>query len=131
MAVESGQVSGYGRGVVRPVGGGVRNGDVVYREMRNVKHTPGPWRAGKYISCVVCDKPVPEIGGSDHVEYYGGHLIAESIAPQNAHLIAAAPDLLEACEAAYNFITNAETTQEQRQLVAGQLYNALAKAEGK
>ena len=43
----------------------------------------------------------------------------------------AAPALLEACEAAYNFITNAETTQERRQRVAGQLYNALAKAEGK
>lgn len=32
------------------------------------------------------------------MDYYGGHLIAESIAPQNVPLIAAAPDLLEALE---------------------------------
>ena len=49
--------------------------------------------------------------------------------PHPKDLIISAPDLLEACEAAYNFITNAETTQERRQRVAGQLYNALAKAE--
>lgn len=54
-------------------------------------HTPGPWRVGRRGS-VVADSPVPQISGSDAVEYYGGHLIAESITPSNAALVAAAPD---------------------------------------
>jgi hypothetical protein len=32
------------------------------------------------------------------VDYYGGHLICESVSEANAKLIAAAPDLLEALE---------------------------------
>jgi len=59
-------------------------------------HTPGPWRASTQRYAVVADHPVPEIGGSDAIDYYGGHLIGESIAPQNIGLIAAAPELLEA-----------------------------------
>ena len=62
-------------------------------------HTPGPWRIGKNFGSVVCDTPVPGIRGSDHTEYYGGHLIAESVTKANANLIAAAPDLLEVLEA--------------------------------
>lgn len=58
------------------------------------KHTPGPWRVSR--GAVVADHPVPEIGGSDATDYYGGHLIAESIAPQNRAVIAAAPDMLAA-----------------------------------
>ena len=63
-------------------------------------HTAGPWRVGtKVRSCVVADHPAPGIGGADEVEYYGGHLICESVNAANARLIAAAPDLLEALEA--------------------------------
>ena len=69
-------------------------------ERMREQHTPGPWRRGKIGGCVVADHPVPEIGGSDAVDYYGGHLIAESIAPQNVPLIAAAPELLDALESA-------------------------------
>jgi len=53
-------------------------------------HTPGPWKIGEG-SWVTSNHPVPEINGSDHLEFYGGHLIAESIAPQNLAIIAAAP----------------------------------------
>ena len=60
------------------------------------KHTPGPWQIGKNFGSVVCDTPVPGISGSDDTEYYGGHLIAESVTEANARLIAAAPELLEA-----------------------------------
>jgi hypothetical protein len=63
-----------------------------------VSHTPGPWRIGKQGGSVVADIPIPEIGGSDCIEYYGGHLVAESITPSNAKLIAAAPDMLEALQ---------------------------------
>lgn len=51
------------------------------------KHTATPWRIGKSCGSVVADAPVPEMGGSDSVKYYGGHLIAESITPYNAAFI--------------------------------------------
>ena len=51
-------------------------------------HTPEPWRVGRDGS-VVSDTPVPGMGGSDAVEYYGGHLIGESIIEANARRIAA------------------------------------------
>ncbi|TWI69027.1 hypothetical protein IP91_00092 [Pseudoduganella lurida] len=54
-----------------------------------MEHTKTPWRigAGTSTGAVVADEAVPEIGGSDAVAYYGGHLIAESIAPRNAAFI--------------------------------------------
>lgn len=51
-------------------------------------HTPEPWRVGRPFT-VVSDTPVPEMGGSDAVEYYGGHLIGESIIEANARRIVA------------------------------------------
>lgn len=66
-------------------------------------HTQGPWRAGKGY-CVVADYPIPEIGGSDASDYYGGHLICESIAPRNIPIVAAAPELLHQLECALEFI---------------------------
>lgn len=66
------------------------------------KHTPGNWTVGKTGGTVVSDQPLPNYslnGGHDHVDYYGGHLIAESIwRAEDARLIAAAPELLEALE---------------------------------
>ena len=62
-------------------GGSVRGWDVR-------KHTPEPWRVGR-PGTVVSDTPVPEIGGSDAIEYYGGHLIGESIIEANARRIVA------------------------------------------
>jgi hypothetical protein len=51
-------------------------------------HTKTPWRTGK-SHCVVADEPVPGMNGSDAFEYYGGHLIAESVTPKNARRIVA------------------------------------------
>lgn len=59
-------------------------------------HTPGPWRIGKNFGSVVCDTPVLGIRGSDHTEYYGGHLIAESVTKANARLIALSPTMFDA-----------------------------------
>jgi hypothetical protein len=53
--------------------------------------TPGPWRVKG--NAVIADAPAPGIGGSDDITYYGGHLIAESINPPNAILIAATPEM--------------------------------------
>lgn len=65
--------------------------------MTTTKHTPGPWRIGRDYGAVVADTPIQNgITGSNHVEAYGGHLIAESISDCNKPLIAAAPELLDA-----------------------------------
>lgn len=67
-----------------------------------MSHTPGPWRQGASFGAVVCDTEInPHYeSGHDCVEYYGGHLIAESIIREDdARLISASPDLLAALEA--------------------------------
>ena len=63
------------------------------------KWTPGPWRANSRVNAVVADEFAPGMYGVSPmaVDHYGGHLIGESIAPQNLAIIAAAPDLAEAC----------------------------------
>ncbi|MFA7667327.1 MAG: hypothetical protein WCY32_14555 [Burkholderiaceae bacterium] len=61
--------------------------------------TLGPWRAGKVGGTVVSDQPLPGYKGNaghDAVEYYGGHLIAESIwRKADVNLIASCPEMLE------------------------------------
>lgn len=52
------------------------------------KHTKEPWRLGR-PGTVVADEPVPDMGGADDVEYYGGHCVAESIVERNARRIVA------------------------------------------
>lgn len=54
--------------------------------MTSPVHTPLPWRVGKTGS-VVADAPVPGLRGSDDTDYYGGHLICESVTPSNAEFI--------------------------------------------
>lgn len=66
-----------------------------------MSHTPGPWRVSEEVGgAVVSEKPVEGmLQGGDDTDYYGGYLICESVTRANARLIAAAPDLLEACHA--------------------------------
>lgn len=74
-------------------------------------HTPGPWKVGpRHFSEIVSETEVeftrPRFRSAEELEeevrYYGAHLIAESVfREENAQLIAAAPDLLEACKKAY------------------------------
>lgn len=66
------------------------------------KWTPGPWRIGNAGS-IVSDCPTgctehqkPE----SHESFYGGHFVCESTGGADAHLIAAAPELYDALEAA-------------------------------
>lgn len=69
----------------------------------DVKHTPGPWRIGANSGAVISDHAVEHgPNGCDCVEYYGGHLIAESIAECNRPLIAAAPELIQAARAQHH-----------------------------
>lgn len=106
-------------------------------------HTPGTWRAGKTGESVVSDQPLPGYdakGGHDHVEYYGGYLIAESIwRAEDRALIVAAPDLLEALEkraqvdAAYARLAMSEVEHDDHERLLQQIEQAedAAKAAGR
>lgn len=78
--------------------------------MSEMRHTKGPWRHGVGHTVVSDHANGIEINGALVPEYYGGNMIAESVSPNNAHLIAAAPDLLEALEAALFKMEDDEVT---------------------
>lgn len=52
------------------------------------EHTKGLLRVGR-PGAVVAEHPVPEMSGSDALDYYGGHMVAESVTPSNARRIVA------------------------------------------
>jgi hypothetical protein len=95
------------------------------------KHTPGPWRASRHCSSIYADlpnhdEPIAEIVGSNEA---------------NAHLIAAAPELLAALQELrnggwLNFIFDkvAEETRggplTKADAVVSKARAAIAKAEG-
>lgn len=60
--------------------------------------TKGPWRSGKNADCVVADYPAGHEQDPHGIDYYGGHLVAESIHSSNRPIIIAAPTMLEALE---------------------------------
>lgn len=74
------------------------------------KHTATPYRIGKN-GAIVSDEPVIGMSGSDAVDYYGGHCIAESVTPKNAAFIVTACnchyDLLEALQMAAELVKTA------------------------
>lgn len=100
------------------------------------KHTQGPWRAGSGTGgkgAVVADTlPAGALGGSDAVDYYGGNLIAESIAPENIHLIAAAPELLKCAQDFIEVLTETDSFCEcgEADCRTTRLRAALTKATG-
>lgn len=57
------------------------------------EHTKGLLRVGKGHA-VVADHPVPEMRGSDALDYYGGHMVAESVTAANSRRIVACWNLL-------------------------------------
>lgn len=65
---------------------------------KRIPPTAGPWRIGK-CGAIVADFPIQGgVPGTSDTESYGGYLIAETVAPENAPLVAAAPRLLRALE---------------------------------
>ena len=59
-------------------------------------HNQGNWSASKCGQGVVSDQPGGGVPGSEHTEYYGGYLIAESIGRSNIPIVAACPKMLKA-----------------------------------
>ena len=55
----------------------------------SAQHNAGLLYEGKLFGTIINDNPVPEIYGSEETEYYGGHLIAESVSPANRRRIIA------------------------------------------
>lgn len=68
-------------------------------QIDKTKHTPEPWRVGKTAGVVIVTGHETGHDNADTIEYYGGHLIAESIGREaDVRLIVAAPHLLDALE---------------------------------
>jgi hypothetical protein len=88
-----------------------------------VEPTKGPWEIDRHRG---------EIFSSHPVEYSHNYLIAENIAERNLTLIAAAPDLLDACQKALRMLLCLEDKIQIRTPVTiGLLVDAIAKTEGK
>jgi hypothetical protein len=81
-----------------------------------MKHTPGPWEYDGKFSI-----------GIPHKDGWTGFLTN----PEDARLIAAAPEMLEALKAAqFAFGFGSSATPQQRQDAAEAITAAIAKAEG-
>jgi len=107
-----------------------------------MSYTKGAWKVGRGGYCVVSQEPVPEVNGSDAVEYYGGHLIGESMSEANAKRIVecvSACDGMEdpadeiaklRCEIAmlYRFIDDKDAEIARIAIIAAKAENNLADA---
>jgi hypothetical protein len=96
------------------------------------RHTPGPWRVNGFNKRG--DRVVGDLdGGVANVYCEEDSVRADPIGEANAHLIAAAPDLLDACKLAHSYFHN----REGRDLAdlgldaSKALTSAIAKAEGR
>lgn len=91
------------------------------------------WRPGKQPGTVVTDRIAdgPEL--ASHIDFYGGYLVAESIAPENVGPISATVDLLEAAKEllAIAYASGRGGIVEFRPHEFDDLADAVAKAEKK
>ncbi len=110
----------------------------------NATHTPGPWRTG--VDVENCGGGMNVLAADDslrvaHTARFvrGGEvLISEPVAKANAHLIAAAPELLEAlkaCVSDHDQLAAQQVYPEEPMpcgcKVCQQMKHAIAKAEGR
>lgn len=86
-----------------------------------INHTPGPWVIGKQDHDVVM---VDTTSGTAICDVYGD----SDDRPANARLIAAAPDLLEALEAAHGYLVMMGTDHADN--IRGVCRAAIAKVKG-
>jgi hypothetical protein len=103
------------------------------------KHTPGPWRVSDYDRALIWNEQgCCIVDMTDHEQKCS---LSDDTIAANAALIAAAPDLLEACERVLGWLVAAETelggplplkyaAMIQKPVVAERLRAAIAKAQG-
>jgi len=108
------------------------------------KHTAGPWHYGEAFQILKGDTPCEFRGignGAVHIGYASiTGAVPDPEAEANARLIAAAPELLEACEAALEYLNrnrpkgnirdNFTALNEHENGVVKPLRAAIAKAKG-
>lgn len=92
-------------------------------------HTPGPWHVAGGVIRDGHDHDVAQIYGMRHWEPGFGPLSVDE-QNANANLIAAAPDLLEACRETLRVLEDPRSTTAMPH-TARMLKAAIAKAEGK
>jgi hypothetical protein len=102
------------------------------KEPQDPKHTPGPWsvRADTGRIAMMSDLRVQareHADGLNLLKPIARLYLQGSEVKANARLIAAAPDLLEACRAAYAWFTDDVLTDDARKAVI-LLREAIAKA---
>lgn len=90
-----------------------------------IKHTPAPWKIGIPGTVISDSSEGITIGGAINKKYYGGNLICESVSYNNAKLIAAAPELLDACEAMLEYF---KTKGEENSVLAKSIELTVKKA---
>lgn len=93
------------------------------------KHTPGPWElCDNYDEVIICRKK--ESAGT-YIGVVCEMTIYDKQDRANAHLIASAPELLEACkDYAYKYFSRAGDDLERLTPEARRILKAIAKAEG-
>jgi hypothetical protein len=94
------------------------------------KHTPGPWEIGKSSGG---DFTIYRYESNTHIgEVYSTLHGDGERGKANAALIAAAPELLEACKEALRQLGASDCPPiPDGAMVRGKLYNAIAKAQGR
>ena len=97
--------------------------------MQNTKHTPGPWKVGRYTPNAT-EISILTTGGAPVTPAWGPKFYVNSEqAKANARLIAAAPDLLEALDAIVQRIYDGSSISPYSAEYRNAL-NAIAKATG-
>jgi len=90
-----------------------------------MSHTPGPWEWDAPISDFIIGK---DSEGNIFALAVVGEYILAGDKDANGNLIAAAPELLEACKRAVMFV---ETRIGEQHSVAKDLWDAIKRAEGR
>lgn len=86
------------------------------------------WSKGKTGGCVVSDAPNRHNRTDDHVDYYGGYLVAESIPKQEyVALIAIAPDMYNKLEELERVISEWPTLHADGDYLHGWILNSIRK----
>lgn len=100
------------------------------------KHTPTPWREAKVADGIIADTPVERHDAEDPcvVQYYGGHLVAESMNTNDRRFILKAcnsyDDLIGTLEDCVDALIEFIPHDHPYQKIINQARAALASTEG-